>query len=59
MIGTNYEDISNDVELKSYQEKLNKIASENKEMLSEEEETEIYENFSNRTNKELEFILTA
>jgi molecular chaperone DnaK len=60
MIGTNYEDISNDDELKSYQEKLNKIASENKEMLSEEEETEIYENFSlNRTNKELEFILTV
>jgi len=60
LIGVEYDDILNEVELKNYQEKLNKLASEQKELLSGEEETDIYENFSlNNSNKELELDLTV
>lgn len=60
LIGVEYDDISNDVELKNYQEKLNKLAPELKEILSSDEEADIYENFSlNNTSKELELDLTT
>lgn len=58
IIGVDYDDISNDVELKKYQENLNKLASDQKEILSSEREANIYENFSlNNTTRELEFDL--
>jgi molecular chaperone DnaK len=60
IVGVDYDDISNDVELKKYQEDLNKLASEQKEILSNEGSTDIYENFSfNNVIKELEFDLSV
>jgi molecular chaperone DnaK len=60
IIGVEYDDILNDVELKKYQEVLNKTATEQKENLSFDDETEVYENFDlNRTTKELEIDLTV
>ncbi|RLA73606.1 MAG: hypothetical protein DRG78_22260 [Epsilonproteobacteria bacterium] len=57
ILGIEFEEVNSDVELKQFQETLLKLASESKELLSEDDE-EIYQNFIiNNKNKELELDL--
>lgn len=58
-LSTQYDDISNEIERKEYQENLTKLAMETKENLSEDDEDDIYENYTiNGDHKELELELS-
>lgn len=57
LLGVQFEDINNDIELKKFQDALLKLASESKENLSEDN-YDIYENYMlNSESKELELDL--
>jgi molecular chaperone DnaK len=58
LLGTDYSEVNDSVELKRYQEGLSSLAKATKENLSEDEEYDIYENYTiNGEPKELEFDL--